>query len=143
MSKALFEGLVQDENENAVGVAFVGNEPMYVVVEDGFKYHVDARVVDDQVMQMFIQQMQSNSSEVSQGMLKLMGKDDLFTKASVDNQIRNFDKNLDQLYAVGIPEQSRAYLGMMGFKIIINRHGEIVRLNLPAGSDSDEGDELR
>ena len=143
MSKALFEGLVIDENENAVGVAFVGDEPTYVVVEDGFKYHVDARVVDDQVMQMFIQQMQSNSSEVSQGMLKLMGKDDLFTKASVDNQIRNFDKNLDQLYAAGIPEQSRAYLGMMGFKIIINRHGEIVRLNLPAGSDEGDGDELR
>jgi hypothetical protein len=139
MSKALFEGLILDENEHPVSVTYVGDEPTYVVVEDGFKYHVDARTVDDQVMQIFIEQMKSNSSEVSQGILKMMGKDDLFTKASVDNQIRNFDKNLDQLYAVGIPEQSRAYLGMMGFKVIINRRGEIVNLSLPSVPDDEAG----
>jgi hypothetical protein len=34
----------------------------------------------------------------------------------------------------------RAYLGMMGFKVVINYHGEIVRVEQP-GSAGGEGDE--
>jgi hypothetical protein len=34
----------------------------------------------------------------------------------------------------------RAYLGMMGFRIIINIHGEVLRVEQP-GIASDEGDE--
>jgi hypothetical protein len=34
----------------------------------------------------------------------------------------------------------RAYLGMMGFKIIINFHGEVLRVEQP-GAITDEGDE--
>ena len=40
----------------------------------------------------------------------------------------------------GIPEDMRAYLGMMGFKIIINMHGEVLRVEQP-GVASDEGEE--
>ena len=50
MAQALFEGLVFDENDQPANMAFVGNEPTYIVVEDGFKYHVDARIVDEQVL---------------------------------------------------------------------------------------------
>ena len=42
MNKAVFEGLVFSADNQAVGVASVGDEPAYVVVEDGFRYHVDA-----------------------------------------------------------------------------------------------------
>ena len=138
MAKALFEGLVVDENNNAVTVAYVGEEPTYVVVEDGFKYHVDAKVVDQQVLHVFTEQLQNNKDQVSEGMLRMMGKDDLFTKISVDTQIKNFDKQTSQLFEVGIPEQARAYLGMLGFKININRHGEVVKLDLPSTTDESE-----
>lgn len=138
MAKALFEGLVVDENNNAVTVAYVGEEPTYVVVEDGFKYHVDAKIVDQQVLQVFTEQLQNNKDQVSEGMLKMMGKDDLFTKISVDTQIKNFDKQTEQLFQVGIPEQARAYLGMLGFKININRHGDVVKLDLPSTTDEAE-----
>jgi hypothetical protein len=40
----------------------------------------------------------------------------------------------------GIPEDMRAYLGMTGFRIIINVHGEVIRVEQP-GIASDEGDE--
>jgi hypothetical protein len=41
----------------------------------------------------------------------------------------------------GIPEEARAYLGMSGFKVIINVHGEIVRLDQPSATDGDGGDD--
>ena len=135
MTQALFEGLVFDENENPAGVAFVGSEPTYIVIEDGFKYHVDARQVDEQVLQLFRQQVESNKNTVSDGLMKMMGKDDLFTKASIDTSIRNMDKQIAQVFENGIPEQSRAYLGMLGFRSVINRHGDVVKLGMPVAPD--------
>lgn len=139
MSKALFEGLVSDEHGNAVTVAYVGQEPTYVVMEDGFKYHVDARKVDEQVLDVFKNQVQGNSDLVSENVMRLMGKDDLFTRAAVNNNVRNFDKNFGQLFANGLPEQARQYLGMLGFGVIINRHGDVLNVNMPS-TTTDEDD---
>jgi hypothetical protein len=139
MNKALFEGLVSDERGNALPVAYVGDEPTYVVTEEGFKYHVDARRVDEQVLASLRQQVKQNEDLVSDGMLKFMGRDDLFTKAAVDNSLRNLDKNMAQLFEQGIPEQARAYLGMLGFRIVISRQGDVVKLDMPA-SAVDPGD---
>jgi hypothetical protein len=131
--------LVSDERDNAVGVGYVGDEPVYVVIEDGFKYHVDARKVDEQVLQVFREQVEQNQDLVSDGVMKMMGKDDLFTKAAVSNTIRNFDKNIAQIFETGIPEQARQYLGMLGFRIVINRHGDLVNLKMPSAPIDDEG----
>ena len=139
MRKALFEGLVSSENGNAATVAYVGDEPTYVVVEDGFKYHVDARKVDEQVLGVFKGQVEQNQDMVSDSVMKLIGKDDLFTRAAVSNNVRNFDKNYDQLFATGLPEQARQYLGMLGFSVIINRHGDVLNVHLPTTSTDEEG----
>jgi hypothetical protein len=136
--KALFEGLVSDEQGNPVGVEYVGGEPTYVVAEDGFNFHVDSRPVDEQVLQVFRAQVADNKDLVTDGMLKMMGKDDLFTKAAIDNSIRNIDANFTALFEQGIPEQARMYLGMLGFRITINRHGDVVNLNMPSATDSGE-----
>lgn len=139
MNKALFERLVSDEAGNALPVAYVGDEPTYVYTEEGFKYHVDARRVDQQVLDALTRQISQNQDLVSQGMLKFLGRDDLFTKAAVDSSIRNMDKNLPTLFEQGIPEQTRAYLGMLGFRIVINRQGDVIDLDMPAAA-IDEGE---
>ncbi|MGQ9814929.1 MAG: hypothetical protein ACUVR3_07230 [Candidatus Roseilinea sp.] len=139
MNKALFEGLVFDEYGNVLPVTYVGEEPTYVYTEAGFKYHVDARRVDQQVLDALAQQINQNQELVAQGMLKFLGKDDLFTKAAIDNSIRNMDKNLPMLFEQGIPEQTRAYLGMLGFRIVINRQGDVIDLDMPAAA-LDEGE---
>jgi hypothetical protein len=139
MVKALFEGLVTDENGNALPVVYVGQDPTYVLIEDGFKYHVDARTVDEQVLNAFREQVQQNEALVSEGVLRMLGKDDLFTKVVVDQQIRNLDQHFAQLSEVGIPEQARRYLGILGFGVVINRHGDVVELKMPA-APIDEGD---
>ena len=140
MEKALFDGLVSDEAGNPVEVAYIGDEPTYVVVEDGFRYHVDAHHVDEQVLDFFKQQVEENKGLVGDGVLKMMGKDDLFSKAAVDNSLRNIDKNFAMLFEQGIPEQARMYLGMLGFKVVINRQGDVVKMDLPSAVDDDSGE---
>jgi hypothetical protein len=134
MGKAVFEGLVSDEQDRAVDVALVGNEPTYVVLEDGFKYHIDAHAVDKQVLSQMREQIKGNESALGDGMMKMMGKDDLFTKAAVMSAIKHMDKNMAQLFETGIPEQARQYLGMMGFRVVINRHGDVVSVTMPGGA---------
>ncbi len=135
MFKALFEGLVTDEAGNTAEVAYVGTDPTYVVQEDGFSYHVDSRHVDEQVLMFFKRQVEGNKDLVSDGILKMMGKEDLFTKVAVDSTLTNLDRNFRQLFEQGIPEQARMYLGMLGFHVIINRQGEVVRLDMPSAVD--------
>lgn len=137
MTKAIFEGLVTDENGAPADVVYVGTEPTYVIYEDGFKYHIDARAVDEQVLASFEGHVKENETLISDSVMKLMGKDDLFTKAAVASNVRNFEKTYPQLFENGIPEGARQYLGMLGFHVIINRHGDIVGINMPSSTDEE------
>jgi hypothetical protein len=42
------------------------------------------------------------------------------------------DRHTDLLLEQGLPEDTRAWLGMLGFKVVVNVHGEVVRLDAPA-----------
>ncbi len=84
--------------------------------------------------------MKGSEDFLSEQAAKMLGQEDVFTIAAIQQQLKNMDKQFDQLLQVGLPEDMRAYLGMMGFKIIINVHGEVVRVEQP-GAITDEGDE--
>ena len=137
MTKAIFEGLVTDENGAPASVVYVGTEPTYVIYEDGFKYHIDSRKVDEQVLTEFESHVRENESLISESVMKLMGKDDIFTKAAVSSNVRNFEKTYPQLFETGISEGARQYLGMLGFRVMINRHGDIVGMNMPTATDEE------
>ncbi len=130
---ALFSGLVYDEREMPVEISFVGTDAYYVVDDNGFLLHMDAETVDRQVLAVFIQQLQENKDLAVEQALKMIGKDDLFTKAAIDASMRNID--MDQIIEQGIPEQARTMMGMLGFRIIINHHGEVVRMDQPVAPD--------
>ncbi|MBK7176498.1 MAG: hypothetical protein IPH82_04815 [Chloroflexi bacterium] len=83
-----------------------------------------------------MQQLENNKDMAVEQMLNMMGKDDLFTKAAIDASLRNIDMN--QIIDQGIPEQARNMLGMLGFRIIINIHGEILRMDQPAAPDDED-----
>ena len=70
----------------------------------------------------------------------MLGQEYVFTKAAIQQHLKNIDKQFDQLLQAGLPEDMRAYLGMMGFKIIINVHGEVIKVEQP-GAITDEGEE--
>jgi len=132
---ALFAGLVFNEQDESGEVVYIGAVPHYVILDDGFRRHVEAETVDRQVIELLRQQILSNRELVTQGMLAMLGKDDLFTKAMVDVSIQNIDRHIDLLFEQGLPEDTRTWLGMLGFKVVVNVHGEVVRWDAPAQED--------
>ncbi|MCB8977371.1 MAG: hypothetical protein H6657_08135 [Ardenticatenaceae bacterium] len=134
-NKALFQDLIFDENGNQVETAVVGHDVFYVIDDAGFKRHIDADQVDRQVLSIFLEQLEANKDIAVEQALKMMGKDDLFTKAAIDAQLNNVD--MDQIIAQGIPAQARHMMGMMGFRITINFHGEVINMDQPTLPDDE------
>jgi hypothetical protein len=96
--------------------------------------------VDRQVLGQITESMKGSEEFLSEQTAKMLGQEDIFSKAMIEQQLKNIDKQFEQLMQTGIPEDMRAYLGMTGFRIIINVHGEVIRVEQP-GIASDEGDE--
>lgn len=136
----LFAGLVIDENGNVAETAFVGSEPFYVVDDAGFRRHIPSEQVDRVVLAQIADMMKGSEEFLSEQTAKMIGQEDIFTKAMLENQLKNIDKQFDQLLETGMPEDMRMYLGMVGFKIVINVHGEVLRVEQPS-APSDEGEE--
>jgi hypothetical protein len=124
---ALFAGLIQDQEGNPVDVVLVGNVPNYVVEDAGFRRHVESEAVDRQVIEMLREQFMAHREIATEAMLQMLGKDDLFTKAMIDASIKHMDQVIEQ----GLPDGARAWLGMLGFRVIIDRHGQVVQLDMP------------
>lgn len=133
---AYFEGLIETEDGAPVEVVYVGAEPFYVIDDQGFRRHVDAGEIDRIVLEQFLEQLHEHSDEASRAMLQLMGQDDLFAKAAVDATIRNAD--VEQVRKQGLPPQARQMLALFGFRIVINYHGEVVRVDLPSAPEGDD-----
>jgi hypothetical protein len=65
---------------------------------------------------------------VTEGLMAMLGKDDLFTKAMIDASIENMDQVIEQ----GLPDDVRTWLGMFGFRIVVDIHGDVMRVELPS-----------
>ncbi len=139
--QALFAGLVVDEFDRPVGTALVGDEPCYVVDDAGFRRHIPAEQVDRVVLGQIADLMKGSEDLISEQTAKMLGQEDVFTKAAIEQQLKHIDQQFDQLMQVGIPEDMRSYLGMMGFKVVINMHGEVLKVEQPGTSGDGEGDE--
>jgi hypothetical protein len=135
----LFAGLVVDESDRPAGTAYVGDEPCYVVDDYGFRRHIPSEQVDRVVLSQIASLMKGSEDILSEQTAKMLGQEDVFTKAAIEQQLKNIDKQFEQLMQAGIPEDMRAYLGMVGFKIVINVHGEVLKVEQP-GTASDEGE---
>ena len=129
--KPLFEGLIFDEFDNPVGVTYVGEEPFYVVDDAGFLRHIPSEQVDRQVLDSMRALIEGHEDLLSEQTAKMLGQEDIFTRAMIETQLQNIDKQFDSLFTSGIPEEGRAYMGMMGFRITINIHGEVIEIDQP------------
>jgi hypothetical protein len=136
----LFEGLVVDEQDKPVSVAFVGSEPMYVVDDDGFRRHIPSEQVDRQVLQMMRDLIQGHEELLAEQAGKMLGQEDPFSVAMLQSQLKNIDQQFDAVLDTGIPEAGRAYMGMIGFRVRINLHGEVLEVVQP-GSEGPPEDE--
>jgi hypothetical protein len=127
----LFKGLIFDENDQPVEVIDVGDEPCYVVNDAGFRRHIPSEQVDRQVLLLMGNMIEGHEDELAEQTAKMLGQVDIFSKALIENQLKNLDQQFEAVLKTGIPEEGRAYMGMMGFRIKINVHGEVLEVNQP------------
>lgn len=133
---AMFPGLVFDEAGHPAEVAWVGENACYVVDDDGFRRHIDAGDVDRQVLRFLRQQVEGSRDLAVSAMLDMMGQDDIFTKAAVESSINRMEEAVGQ----PIPPDALHWLGMLGFRIVIDYQGNVTHIAMPAGG-IDEKDE--
>jgi hypothetical protein len=136
--KALFAGLVIDEYEHIVETALVGDEPCYVVDDEGFRRHIPSEQVDRQVLKKMQEMIEGHEDLLSEQAAKMLGQDDIFTRAMLETQFKQMDQQFDRILETGIPEEGIAYMGMTGFRIRINVHGEVVDIEQPRMTDPGE-----
>lgn len=129
--QALFTGLVVDEQDRPVTSTQVGDEAFYVVDDAGFLRHISSEHVDRQVLAEMGKMLEGHEGELSEQAAKMMGQEDIFTKAAIEKQLENIDQQFNQVLKQGLPEASRAYLGMAGFRVRINVHGDVLELQQP------------
>jgi len=133
----LFAGLVYDKEDQLVETTYVGEEPCYVVDDAGFKRHIPSADVDRQVLQFLGRQIEGHEEILSEQAAKMSGQDDIFSRAVFLEQFKNIENQFDQIIQEGLPEEGRAYMGMAGFKVIIDHHGDLVDVEQP-GQISEE-----
>jgi hypothetical protein len=140
-SKPLFAGLVVDEAGRAAESGQIGAELCYILDDDGFRRHIPAEQIDRAVLGRLADMMKGSEDLISEQTAKMLGQDDPFSKAMIGQQLRNIDQQFETLLQAGIPEDLRAYLGMMGFKVVIDYHGEVLRVEQPgpAGGPQEDG----
>jgi len=133
--QALFSGLISNQDGEPVDVAYLGGEAFYAIPDGGFRRHVEAARVDDRVLAMLHERISGMQDVIVQGVLNFLGKDDLFTKVSVDMALKNFEEGFRQ----ADPTQWKPWLGMLGFRVVVNVHGEVVDVEYPEQEIDDEG----
>lgn len=129
--KAIFEGLVVDEFDQPVSTSYVGDEPCYVVDDAGFFRHILSEEVDRQVIAQMTSMIEGHEDTLAGLAAKQLGQDDIFSKAIIEAQLKNAESYFENLLQVGLPEEARAYLGMMGFRVRINVHGDVLEVEQP------------
>ena len=135
--KAVFEGLIFDEQDQPVGSAYVGDEATYVIDDAGFMRHVPCEYVDRQILDFLKKQVLENKDLLTEQTAKMIGQEDIFTRAVIENQIGEIDSQMDMLMNIGLPQSNREYLGLIGFRVKIDIHGDILDIIQPEVQDGD------
>ena len=133
--QALFAELVFNEAGKPAKVVAVGGVPHYAVPDSGFLRHVEAEYIDHQIISALQERIGQIRDIVAEGVIQMLGEEDLFTRASVEHAIENMDTILKS-GNVDVDEL-RTAMWMVGFRATVNQHGDVVHLELPGWQDAD------
>lgn len=127
--RALFADLVFNEEGQPAKAVYVGQTPHYAVPDGDFMRHVEAEYVDRQIVEQIQERILAMRDAVTDGVIHMLGEEDLFTRASIEHAIENMDRILEP-GNVDVDEL-RTALWMTGFRATVDVHGEVVHLELP------------
>ncbi len=102
VKKSLFGGLIIDETNQPVEVSHVGNEPCYVINDQGFKRHIPSENVDRQVLKSMLEMIEGHEEIITSQTAQMLGQDDPFTRAMIINQLKQMNQQLENLFQTGI-----------------------------------------
>lgn len=139
MAKPLFEGLVFSDAGEALTVVEVGADWSYRLNDQGFLRHIPARQVDESVLRTIWGMMRGHEQEIAEQAMKLLGQADVFSAAVMKNRLEHPEAHLAEVLEHGLPEETRLWMGMMGFRVIVDFHGEVVRVEQPSAPAEGEG----
>jgi hypothetical protein len=131
--RALFADLVFNEEGEPTRVVTIGGVPHYAVPDGDFLRHVEAEHVDRQIVAAIQERVLAMRDMVTEGLIHMLGEDDLFTRPSIEHAIEHMDRILEP-GAVDVDEL-RTALWMTGFRATVDVHGELVHLELPGLED--------
>jgi hypothetical protein len=127
--RALFADLVFNEEGQPAQIVYIGQVPHYAVPDGDFLRHVEAEYVDRQIVASIQERILAMRDVVTEGVIHMLGEEDLFTRASIEHAIENMDRILEP-GAVDIDEL-RTALWMTGFRATVDVHGDVVHLEMP------------
>jgi hypothetical protein len=141
MSKqALFTDLIYNEEGEPARLADIGGVPHYAVPDGDFMRHVEAEHVDRQVMSALKERILPMKDVIIEGMIKMMGQEDLFTRPALESAIENMDR-IFEVDNVDV-DQLRTALWMTGFRVTVDVHGDVIHVEMPGVEASEwDGDE--
>ncbi|HEY77348.1 MAG TPA: hypothetical protein G4O00_14420 [Thermoflexia bacterium] len=127
----LFAGLIFNEEGEPVQTTEVGGEPFYAIPDGDFLRHIEAVEVDRQVVAHIKERLLEMKDLVVEGVMRMVGSDDPFTRAAIEKNLENFDQVLEASAGMVNLEDFRLWLWMTGFRVVVNVHGEVVRVEMP------------
>jgi hypothetical protein len=133
--RALFADLVFNEEGEPARVVTIGDVPHYAVPDGDFLRHVEAEHVDRQIVAAIQERILAMRDMVTEGLIHMLGEEDLFTRPSIEHAIEHMDRILEP-GAVDVDEL-RTALWMTGFRATVDVHGELVHLELPGLEDGE------
>ena len=127
--RALFTDLVFNQEAEPAKEVYIGGVPHYAVPDGDFMRHVEAEHVDRQIVEMMKERILPLQDVIAEGMIQMMGQEDLFTRPAIEHAIENMDRILEP-GNVDVDEL-RTALWMTKFRATVNVHGEVVHLEIP------------
>jgi hypothetical protein len=138
MTEPLFLGLVFSEDEKQLTAAQVGDEPFYVLDDAGFLRHIRARDLDESILRWLWEQIRGHERELADQAAKMTGQEDIFSRAVLQNSLAHPELYVKEIFRHGLPEETRMWMGMMGFRVVVNVHGDLLRVDQPARAAEDD-----
>ncbi len=140
MTEPLFLGLIFSEDGKQLAATHVGDEPFYVLDDAGFKRHIRARGLDESILRWLWEQIRGHERELAEQAAKMTGQEDIFSRAVLQQSLAHPEAYVEEIFRHGLPESTRMWMGMMGFRAIVNVHGELLRVDQPARAVEDDSD---
>jgi hypothetical protein len=140
VNEPLFLGLVFSDDGKQLSSAHVGEESFYVLDDAGFLRHIRARPLDESILRWLWEQIRGHEQELAEQAARMTGQEDVFSRAVLQNSLAHPESYLEEIFRQGLPESTRLWMGMMGFRAVVNVHGELQRVEQPSRAADENGE---